>query len=145
LEPDVINSLRVITAIGLAASFLLLSPPASFGQEQTAPQQKQLAGPDDRPYDTQLFRLAELLGALHYLRALCGSNEGQTWREQMHELVLAEGTSTLRRARLVETFNRGYRGYSRTYRTCTPTALTANQHFMEQAQTLSDAILASDK
>jgi len=27
--------------------------------------------PDDRPYDGKLMRLAEILGAIHYLRELC--------------------------------------------------------------------------
>ena len=28
------------------------------------------------PYDGDLQRLSEILGALHYLRGICGSNEG---------------------------------------------------------------------
>ena len=39
--------------------------------------------PDDRPYDNKLMRLAEILGAVHYLRELCGAQEGQVWRDQM--------------------------------------------------------------
>ncbi|MGO9985836.1 MAG: TIGR02301 family protein [Rhodomicrobium sp.] len=113
------------------------TPPAA------APQKP--AGGDDRPYDTQLFRLAEILGTLHYLRELCGASEGQAWREHMRELVAAEGTSTLRRAKLVESFNRGYRDYSRTYRTCTQPALVAIQRFMDQASGISDGLLANDK
>ena len=109
-----------------------------------APAQKP-AGGDDRPYDAQLFRLAEILGTLHYLRELCGANEGQVWREHMRELVASEGTSALRKAKLVESFNRGYRDYSRTYRTCTPPALTAIQHFMDQASAISDGLIAGDK
>ncbi len=103
------------------------------------------AGSEDRPYDAQLFRLAELLGTLHYLRELCGANEGQTWREQMRDLVNSEGTSALRRAKLVERFNRGYRDYSRTYRTCTQPALVAIQRFMDQASAISDSLIANDK
>jgi uncharacterized protein (TIGR02301 family) len=100
---------------------------------------------EDRPYDNQLFRLAELLGTLHYLRELCGANEGQVWREHMRELVNSEGTNALRRAKLVESFNRGYRDYSRTYRACTQPALVAIQRFMDQATSLSDAMLAGEK
>ena len=103
------------------------------------------AGGDDRPYDPQLFRLAEILGTLHYLRELCGANEGQAWREQMRELVGSEGTNALRRAKLVENFNRGYRDYSRTYRTCTPPALVAIQRYMDQALTISDTLVSGDK
>ena len=115
-------------------------PPAPPAQAAKPP-----AGPDDRPYDAQLFRLAEILGTLHYLRELCGANEGQVWREQMRELVSSEGSSALRRAKLVESFNRGYRDYSRTYRTCTQPALVAIQRFMDQAAAISDGMLANDK
>ena len=48
--------------------------------------------PDDRPYDAKLLRLAEILGAVHYLRELCGAQEGQLWREQMKEIVKNEGS-----------------------------------------------------
>jgi uncharacterized protein (TIGR02301 family) len=63
----------------------------------------------------------------------------------MRELVTAEGTSALRRAKLVDSFNRGYRDYSRTYRTCTQPALVAIQRFMEQAAAISDGLIANDK
>jgi uncharacterized protein (TIGR02301 family) len=137
---------------GLAA--VLLTAATAPGRAQTgaaapklppaaAPQKP--AGPDDRPYDTQIFRLAEILGTLHYLRELCGANEGQVWREHMRELVTAEGTSALRRAKLVDSFNRGYRDYSRTYRTCTQPALVAIQRFMDQAAAISDGLIANDK
>lgn len=115
-------------------------PPAPKAPPQTPPPVT-----DDRPYDAQLFRLAEILGALHYLRELCGANEGQVWREHMRELVASEGTTALRRAKLVESFNRGYRGYSRTYRTCTPPALTAIQRFMDQGATIAETLVANDK
>lgn len=32
------------------------------------------------PFDGDLQRLAEILGTLHYLRGICGTNEGQKWR-----------------------------------------------------------------
>src|SRR5262249_27628083 len=74
------------------------------------------------PFDGSLQRLAEILGALHYLRNICGANEGQKWRNEMQSLVDAEAPSGERRARMIASFNRGYRGYQQSYRTCTPTA-----------------------
>jgi uncharacterized protein (TIGR02301 family) len=103
------------------------------------------ADPDARPYDTQIYRLAEILGAIHYLRELCSGDEGQLWREQMRQLVAAEGTSALRRAKLVDSFNRGYRGYARTYRTCTPPALSAIERFMQQGAELADAMIENNR
>ena len=88
--------------------------------------------PDVMPYDEKLLRLAVILGALHYLRELCGADEGQLWRQKMEELVTYEGTTAIRRAKLVSSFNEGYRAYSRTYRTCTESAATATRRFVAE-------------
>ncbi len=56
------------------------------------------AASDTKPYDDRLLRLSEILGAVHYLRELCGANEGQYWRDRMRDLMDAEGSSALRRA-----------------------------------------------
>ena len=61
------------------------------------------------PYDDKLLRFSEVLGSLHYLRALCGANEGTKWRDAMNDLLVSEQPSPKRRARLVSRFNRGYR------------------------------------
>ncbi len=140
-------------AIGAAALAALVAAGPGLAPAQlaaTAPKQAPAPAPspqqgDDKPYDAQLFRLAEILGTLHYLRDLCGANEGQVWREHMRELVASEGTSALRRAKLVESFNRGYRDYSRTYRACTQPALVAIQRFMDQASAIADGLIANDK
>lgn len=100
--------------------------------------------PDARPYDAQIYELSKILGAVHYLRALCGSDEGQVWRNQMRELVNAEGTNPYRRANLVNTFNKGYRDYARTHRTCTKQALSAINHFMQQSARIAEG-LAQEK
>jgi uncharacterized protein (TIGR02301 family) len=96
---------------------------------------------DNKPYDDRLFRLTEILGAVHYLRELCSANDGQLWREQMKQLMDAEGSSALRRARLTRSFNQGYRSYSRTYTTCTPSAQTAIERFMTEGAQISDALV----
>ena len=88
--------------------------------------------PDDRPYDNKLMRLAEILGAVHYLRELCGAEEGQIWRDQMKDILRNEGTTAVRRAKLVNSFNDGYRGYRRTYRTCTQSATVATMRFSSE-------------
>jgi uncharacterized protein (TIGR02301 family) len=138
----------VLTFVALTAVIAtpsMAQSPLGTSKTQAAPALVKPPSSDDRPYDNQLFRLAEILGTLHYLRELCGANEGQVWREHMRELVSSEGTNALRRAKLVESFNRGYRDYSRTYRACTPPALVAIQRFIDQATTISDALLAAEK
>ena len=49
----------------------------------------------------------------------------KAWRDRMKELMDAEGSTALRRAKLTRSFNNGYRSYSRTYNSCTPSAQTA--------------------
>lgn len=102
-----------------------------------------LAAPDTKPYDDRLMRLSEILGAVHYLRELCGANEGQVWRERMQTLMDAEGSSALRKARLSRAFNQGYRSYSRTYNTCSPSAQVAITRFLSEGAELSDGLIKS--
>ncbi len=101
------------------------------------------AAPETKPYDDKLMRLAEILGAVHYLRELCSSNEGLLWRDRMKELLDAEGSSALRRARLTRSFNQGYRSYSRTYVTCTPSAQTAVSRFLAEGLQISEDLVKS--
>jgi uncharacterized protein (TIGR02301 family) len=109
--------------------------PSILPRESTAP-----PPPDDRPYDGKLMRLAEILGAIHYLRELCGAQEGQLWRDQMKEILKNEGTTAVRRAKLVSSFNDGYRGYRRTYRTCTESAALATARFSTEGASIAASL-----
>jgi uncharacterized protein (TIGR02301 family) len=101
------------------------------------------ASPDTKPYDDRLFRLSEILGAVHYLRELCGADEGQAWRQRMGELLQAEGSTALRKARLTRSFNKGYRSYSRTYNTCSPSAQNAINRFLTEGAQIADGLVRS--
>lgn len=91
------------------------------------------------PYDEQLLRLSEILGAIHYLRHLCGHDEGETWRNQMSALIDVEEPDGLRRARLIDRFNRGYEGFRAIYRDCTPAATeSAGRYLNEGARIAAD-------
>ena len=94
------------------------------------------------PFDGDLQRLAEVLGALHYLRAVCGPNEGQKWRNEMQALIDAEAPSGERRRRIVASFNRGYRGFQQTYRTCTPAADLAIRRYLDEGAKIAREITA---
>ena len=98
---------------------------------------------DTRPYDDKLLRLCEILGAVHYLRELCGANEGQLWRDRMKELMDSEGSSALRRAKLTRSFNNGYRSYSRTYNTCSTSAQTAINRFLAEGAEVASGLVKS--
>lgn len=96
---------------------------------------------NQRSYDTQLMRLSEILGALHYLRELCDGKDGQRWREAVNDLVKTEGNTALRRATIARRFNLGYRGYRRTYRKCTPSARTTIDRFFKEAVEISESLV----
>jgi uncharacterized protein (TIGR02301 family) len=95
---------------------------------------------DAKPYDDKLMRLSEILGAVHYLRELCGANDGQAWRDRMRELMDTEGSTALRRARLTRSFNNGYRAYSRTYNACSQSAQTAITRFLAEGAEIADSL-----
>src|SRR5271169_7193929 len=94
------------------------------------------------PFDGDLARLAEIMGALHYLRAVCGANEGQKWRNEMQALIDAEAPSGERRRKIVAGFNRGYRGFQQTYRTCTPAADLAIRRYLDEGAKIAREITA---
>jgi uncharacterized protein (TIGR02301 family) len=94
------------------------------------------------PFDGDLARLGEILGALHYLRAICGANEGQKWRNEMQALIEAEAPSGERRRKIVASFNRGYRGFQQTYRSCTPAADIAIRRYLDEGAKIARDITA---
>ena len=94
------------------------------------------------PFDGDLQRLAEILGSLHYLRGICGTNEGSKWRNQMQALIDAETPSGERRTRMIAGFNRGYNGFQQTYRTCTPAATVAIRRYVEEGAKISRDLTA---
>jgi uncharacterized protein (TIGR02301 family) len=66
--------------------------------------------------------MAEMMGALAYLRDLCGADDGAEFRSKMKSLLEANGVAEPQRDLLAGAYNRGFEGYRLTYRTCTPAA-----------------------
>jgi len=94
------------------------------------------------PYDRDLRRLAEILGTLHFLRGICGANEGQKWREQAQALIDTEAPSGDRHDQMIAAFNRGYRNFQQSYRTCTPAALVVIRRYLEEGANLARDVTA---
>ena len=117
----------------LAVLVLVLSATAAHAQAKQG---------SSAPYEADLQRLSEILGALHYLRDVCGAKEGQAWRNEMQALVDAEAPTGERRERLVASFNRGYRGFQQAYRTCTPAADFAIRRYLEEGAKIARDITA---
>lgn len=123
--------LILAVALGLAAT----AGPAFAQSRAAAPPPPPAAVPDallQAPYEPQLLRLSEIMGALHYLRTLCPSPETGGWRREMQALIDAEATTAERRERLVQSFNRGYGGFEATYRSCTPAARVATRRYVDE-------------
>ena len=125
-------------ALALLTGAILLAVPGRLrAQEAEAP-----PPPVAAPYDDGLLRLSEILGAMHYLRGLCGGSEGTLWRDQMQGLIDAEQAEGERLARLTDAFNRGYAGFKSVYRTCTPAASLAVDRYMAEGARIARDIAA---
>jgi uncharacterized protein (TIGR02301 family) len=131
---------RILTIAVVALIVSGQSPRGGANAPNDGPAHSLRGGP--APFDGELMRLAEILGALHYLRALCGANEGSKWRDQMQALLDAEAQSGDRRSRLVGNFNRGFHSFQQTYRTCTPAATVAVRRYLDEGARISREITA---
>src|SRR5690606_30506174 len=100
---------RALTLIVITLVVSAPSPRHAAPAHDAEPPRANRGGP--APFDGELMRLAEILGALHHLRALCGANEGSKWRDQMNALLDAEAPEGERRNRLTAHFNRGFRSF----------------------------------
>jgi len=99
------------------------------------------------PYEPQLLRLSEIMGALAYLQTICAtptaaisSAENPPWRERMQDLMAAEAAGPTRREKLAGAFNRGLRGYEFSYRACTPNAMLARRRFLDEGAQITHEI-----
>jgi uncharacterized protein (TIGR02301 family) len=155
------NMLRILTALLLALSLAAGPARAQFwgapaakpppavkppGQASTTPHSAgaPVPAPQDQPtpYDHDLQRLSEILGALHFLRGICNSNEGQKWRNEAQTLIDTEAPAGDRHDQMVASFNRGYRGFQESYRSCTPAANLVIRRYLEEGAKIAREITA---
>lgn len=134
-------ALALLLSLALASPLAAQQPvrPASPPPVQN-PAPAPPAEPPPPPYEPQLLRLAEVLGALSYLRDLCGDKDGDQWRENMRALMEAEAQTQARKERLAGAFNRGFRGYETLYRNCTSNAQVIIERMLDEGTKLSDDV-----
>ena len=113
-------------------------------QQQPQQQEAQPQAPKNTPapFDHDLQRLAEILGSLHFLRGICGSNEGQKWRNEAQVLIDTEAPNGERHEQMIASFNRGYRAFQQSYRTCTPAADFAIRRYLAEGAKIAREITA---
>ncbi len=114
-----------------------LQPRPGLPGQPGQPQAQRASPPQNTPapYDRDLQRLSEILGSLHFLRGICGANEGQKWRNEAQALIDTEAPAGERRDLMIASFNRGYRAFQQSYRTCTPAAdFTIRRYLAEGAK-----------
>ncbi|HEV7328878.1 MAG TPA: TIGR02301 family protein [Bosea sp. (in: a-proteobacteria)] len=139
---------RALAALVLAT--LAASPQDLLAQARRPAQPQQQQRPPEPPptepespappYEPQLLKLAEIIGSLAYLRTLCETREAQDWRERMAALLESEGRSPQRRERLAGAYNRGYRAYSATHRTCSDGTQEASSRLAQEGEKLAKAL-----
>ena len=138
--------LITIALAAALAAMVAATPGPAFAQSRPKPAAQEPAKPDTAksapeapaaPYEDDLLRLAEIMGALAFLRDLCGDNDGAEWHKQMAALLEAEGVTPLRRARLAGAYNKGFRGFELTYRACTQHARDVINLYLEEGRTLA--------
>jgi uncharacterized protein (TIGR02301 family) len=93
------------------------------------------------PFDSELQKLAEILGALAYLDELCDARPSGEWREKMTALLEAEAKTKARKERLAGSYNRGYRDYERSYRYCTQNAHAVIGRFLAEGGKIAHEVV----
>ncbi|RWX75924.1 TIGR02301 family protein [Neorhizobium lilium] len=137
--------LRLLFLVLIAA--LATAMPMAEGWAQSKKQQQAAPPPppppvEDKPapYDTQLNRLAEVLGSISYLRMLCGAQR-EDWRDAMRQFLDADtANEPKRREKLTAAYNRGYRSFAAVHTACTPAAQTAAERYRNEGATLATEI-----
>lgn len=93
------------------------------------------------PYDNQMARLSEILGAVQYLRTLCPATGSEEWRKAMSDLLAADtANEPQRKQRMTAAFNRGYRTFAAVHTACTPAAIAAEEKYRIEGATLAQEI-----
>ncbi|MBV9566698.1 MAG: TIGR02301 family protein [Hyphomicrobiales bacterium] len=128
-----------LTRAVLLATFVVSSvllPAGGFGAP-APPQPPPPPQAPPQPYDGQLLRLSEILGALSYLTSICDTTQKDPFRAQMQALIDAEANVSPRREEFAGAYNRGYRGLASTYARCTDNARALIRRFRDEGVSIT--------
>jgi len=130
--PEPASGLSRILAGGAAAQ---TPPPPAAGEPSEGAERQ-----PPPPYETQLLRLAEIMGALAYLHGLCDLPEENVWRESMEALLDAEARTPDRKALLAGAYNSGFRGFQISHRTCTQNTRAVIARYLKEGAKIAQDI-----
>lgn len=117
----------------LTVALILLPAPSVWAADATVPP----------PYQADMLRFSEILGALTYLDGLCtptGAPKTDDWRAKMAALIEAQGFDGTARRPYVEAFNRGQRTFAAAHRSCSSSARSLVQRYLTEGAELADRI-----
>ncbi len=87
--------------------------------------------PAASPTRRSFCRLAEMMGALAYLRDLCGAGDSAEFRARMAALLDAEAVDAQRRDQLAGAYNKSFQDYATSYRACGPAANAVIERYLD--------------
>ena len=94
------------------------------------------------PYQADLLRLSEMMGALAYLADLCHAGDGEGFRDRISRLNDADPRPQAQKDEIAGAFNRGFEGYRLTYRACTDNARATIADYLARTQQLARDVAA---
>ena len=131
------SAASLLVVDGRAAEAPAPKPAAKTASPAGAPPPQATPAAPPRPYEPQLLRMAEMMGALAYLRDLCGAGDGAEFRSKMKSLLDADGIAESQRDLLAGAYNRGFEGFRLTYRACTPAASEVIARYLSETARLA--------
>ena len=121
-----------IKVLALAVAFAMGCGASACAQQARPAEPVPRQADPPPPYEPQLLRLAEVMGALAYLRDLCGQKDGEKWRARMAALLEVEASTEARKERLAGAYNKGFSGYETIYKSCTSNAELVIDRYLDE-------------
>ncbi len=95
---------------------------------------------DYRQHQTQIIRLAEVMGGSHYLRGICDKADNQIWRAHMLSLLELEQPPQEMREEMVSRFNANYDRARRSFSKCNRKATRELSKLAQEGEQLTGEI-----
>jgi len=137
---SVVTSLAALFAA--SGAWAAETPPTKAAPAQAAPAPAAPTPPPQPierppPYEPQLLKLAEMMGALAFLRDLCGAGDGADFRAKMAALLDADAVTESQRDLLAGAYNKGFQDYETACRVCSPNSHVVISRYLSETAKLA--------